>query len=602
MYKKLLLSFLFILVAGTLLAQTVEVSKKRTTINGKTYFVHKVKKGQTLYSISKAYGVEVNDIVFENPGLLDGIQKGQILHIPVKTHDARHQKKHIVKKGETIYSICKQYNITESALYQANITLRKNGLKAGETIFIPLKDFSDSHHKFSMPTVADKSKTTTIQHKVLPKETLYSLTRQFGISTEDLYNANPNLKTTGLKAGTIINIPTTAHSQTSQTTQTDTATPVDSSMLSLLNTAFSNCDTAHYKQKDIRFLVAIPFVDNDFEKMKEVEVDFADFKNLKSYPYLEFYEGILLTVDSLKKEGINCNLTVVNSNDTSTLKQAVQKAPDIFIGPISPLAYKAIKPYSSIPKIWIEPFKPNQQIHTDNYYAVLPNKQTYVTHLTHYVKQQDSATCIVVSSPLYRDTALVNRTYRDWYHFSLTSQKDFIVKKLSNSHKPLKEVENALSVGRKNFVVFFTENEPEVAEFISKLRLSTEDYDIHILILPSWKQFDLNTEYLHRLQALRANPYFIEYQNTAIRNFVKTYDRYFHTMPSRFTFWGFDISYYFANAVAHFGTEDFKHCSPMYKPSLLETQFHFSGTNGHLQNDHLFILHYTKDFKIIVTP
>lgn len=51
------------------------------TINEKEYYLHTVKKGQTLYMISKAYGVEVNDIIRENPNVKEGLDSGMKLKI-----------------------------------------------------------------------------------------------------------------------------------------------------------------------------------------------------------------------------------------------------------------------------------------------------------------------------------------------------------------------------------------------------------------------------------------------------------------------------------------------------------------------------------------
>jgi hypothetical protein len=52
-------------------------------INGKEYYIHTIKKGQTLYMISKAYGADVNDVIRENPEVKEGINANQKIRIPV---------------------------------------------------------------------------------------------------------------------------------------------------------------------------------------------------------------------------------------------------------------------------------------------------------------------------------------------------------------------------------------------------------------------------------------------------------------------------------------------------------------------------------------
>lgn len=60
-------------------------STKTETIGGKEFYIHTIKKGQTLYMISKAYEVDINEIIQENPEVRDGIKSGQKIRIPAGT-------------------------------------------------------------------------------------------------------------------------------------------------------------------------------------------------------------------------------------------------------------------------------------------------------------------------------------------------------------------------------------------------------------------------------------------------------------------------------------------------------------------------------------
>ena len=79
--KNRLLFFLFFLfglmLSGNLTAQEViERSSKITQIGGKEYYMHHVKQGQTLYSISKAYNVSIEEIERLNPEVKNGLKAG----------------------------------------------------------------------------------------------------------------------------------------------------------------------------------------------------------------------------------------------------------------------------------------------------------------------------------------------------------------------------------------------------------------------------------------------------------------------------------------------------------------------------------------------
>ena len=100
----------------------VEESPVIVFINGKKYYVHTVKSGDTLYSIAKTYKVEESAIRDNNPGVTDGLRIDQTVKIPVPesalVENAQLNKKrkkeyitHKVKAGQTIYAIAREYNI-----------------------------------------------------------------------------------------------------------------------------------------------------------------------------------------------------------------------------------------------------------------------------------------------------------------------------------------------------------------------------------------------------------------------------------------------------------------------------------------------------------
>ena len=81
-----LVSFSYILVSQEV---EVKISKDKVRVDGKTYFVHIVQQGETLYSISKAYGVSQSDIAINNPDIYAGLKVGQALKIPAKVKETQ---------------------------------------------------------------------------------------------------------------------------------------------------------------------------------------------------------------------------------------------------------------------------------------------------------------------------------------------------------------------------------------------------------------------------------------------------------------------------------------------------------------------------------
>lgn len=135
--RTILITLAFVLIGAVSAVSAQEV----VVVNGAKYAVHDVVKGETLYSLAKRYGVTVDDIISANVVLTDGLKAGQRIKIPIQTLEDNNPKVllHKVVRGETLYSLAKQHNLTIEELRLANPHIKK-GLKAGQNIAIPLKE------------------------------------------------------------------------------------------------------------------------------------------------------------------------------------------------------------------------------------------------------------------------------------------------------------------------------------------------------------------------------------------------------------------------------------------------------------------------------
>jgi cell wall-associated NlpC family hydrolase len=110
--------------------------------------------------------------------------------------------KHTIVKGETISSIAQKYNVSITSIYKLNPKAKKT-LQLNQVLLIP----NSESKKTNNLATADSEQTIEINHQVLPKETLYGITKQFKTTAELLYKANPKLESEGLKVGQTIIIP-----------------------------------------------------------------------------------------------------------------------------------------------------------------------------------------------------------------------------------------------------------------------------------------------------------------------------------------------------------------------------------------------------------
>jgi LysM repeat protein len=229
LYFLTVLSALFFLLPFTPVnAQVpVEISSQKIIVEGKVYYMHTVKKGQTVYSISRAYGITEDVLKKENPLSSGGIKEGQVLKVPSAQTQSQSQMPqqqaqtqttpqtasatkgliyHTVEKDETAYSLSKKYNVTVEDIVRSNPGLNINSIPVGTRLTIP--DVMASAQKEVTPAVqkevtrnqtsfqtsqketqpADDGKN--IYHRVTKDETLSSISRDYNISLRDLKKAN----------------------------------------------------------------------------------------------------------------------------------------------------------------------------------------------------------------------------------------------------------------------------------------------------------------------------------------------------------------------------------------------------------------------------
>jgi LysM repeat protein len=160
---------------------------------------HKIQKGETAYFIAQKYKVSVDEIYKLNPESQSGIKDNQILKIPVHAAEKPNQNQttHIVGAKETLFGLSKQYGISVEALQNANPILA-NGLQIGQELVIPQNSNS------SKTEITSSSKAT---HLVVAKESLFSIARQYNVSVQDLETLNKDLLQNGLQIGQTIAIP-----------------------------------------------------------------------------------------------------------------------------------------------------------------------------------------------------------------------------------------------------------------------------------------------------------------------------------------------------------------------------------------------------------
>jgi len=174
--------------------------------NNVEFITHKVIKGDTLWSISKQYNISLELILaFNNIRNKDSLSIGQIVKIPQDNLSAADYALHIVKKGETLWTIARQYNLTMDLILTTNNITNPELISIGQQIKIPsYKDVTATPEKnvTNQPVINENNSNNNINppknaepiiYTVKAGDNLWNISRKYGVSVEVIISVN-NLK------------------------------------------------------------------------------------------------------------------------------------------------------------------------------------------------------------------------------------------------------------------------------------------------------------------------------------------------------------------------------------------------------------------------
>ena len=156
-------------------------------VEGQNYYT--VKSGDSLWSIAKKFNVSVTDLKDSNGLVSSLLSIGQVLKIPVQEQEEESKNVYVVKKGDSLYKIAKEYDTTTNELIKLN-NLSNTNLSIGQILKIP--------------TV--KSEEPEYLYTVKSGDSLYKIAREYNTTVDELMKLN-NLSSISLSIGQTLKIP-----------------------------------------------------------------------------------------------------------------------------------------------------------------------------------------------------------------------------------------------------------------------------------------------------------------------------------------------------------------------------------------------------------
>ena len=356
---------------GVLSAQSEQI----VYIDGTKYTVYTVVQGDTLYSLSKRYGVTIDQMTTANPILTEGLKAGQTIKIPhaQTTKKAKNEKiskrqfrTHTVRKGETFYSIARLYEISVATLMADNADTDPAHLAVGQVLHIRRSEIgltteSEVREQIEEQKQAMNSVVTTMEysyHVVHAGESGESIAARFDTTLEELLALNGFKSSDRVREGLIIKVPKPTISSVQDSTIVDSL-PTEEAV-----EEFSFRKLTHGQRANIALMLPMSIGER------------------YSQNYIDFYQGVLLAADRLRMDGIESHINLHNTaHDLQTVRQIIDnetlKNTNLIIGPVYEDTMIPVASYAkehSIPVV--SPLANLTQEYGGNIFQMSPQPQT----------------------------------------------------------------------------------------------------------------------------------------------------------------------------------------------------------------------------------
>lgn len=571
--RKFIIISLIITILSTLIGTAqeyvptkVEISKELVNSNGKLFYAHKVVLRQTLYSISKAYNVSLDEIYKYNPALKEGLKEGQIIIIPKIANNSKEDvisdvkiqspekaerdftsspakntkkyKKHLVKWYETIDDIAQKYNVSIEAIVALN-SLKTKELSKKQVLLIPDKNYIIEKKEQKEINIEENNTFPVVSDNI----TTDSLANNSKISQRDLYYES----------------------------------------------------TSH--PSIFRVSIVLP-------------LNFSDSLTNINNNYMDFYSGALLALRDLKKGYFidNVELNLIDFSKYKTSEELIISGEldnsQLIIGPISTQDLAPISTYSLENKIpLVSPLDTRTEllVNTNPYLFIFPSSyETTQDNLINSITTDDSTEVSLIFERGTLESKMLQSTLEKMNKSQIPYDTlSYGILEGRNIYPRLVSVVNTL---KHNKVMIASENEAFVSDVLRNLYLvhTTDTTSIEVYGLPKLRHFEIiQLEYYHIMNLHLNLTYNIDYNTQEVKSFIQDFRDAFRVEPTPFAYQGYDITTYFVSALLEYGVSFPKYIENHKKP-LLQSNIKFipSSETGGFKNIGTKAIRFNKDWSI----
>lgn len=280
---------------------------------------------------------------------------------------------------------------------------------------------------------------------------------------------------------------------------------------------------------------------------------------------LEFYEGMLLSFEKLKQEGVSLQVHVYDTeNNVNTVNRLLQTpelmSADLIVGPVYNRELKPVANFARQHQVYqLSPLSPSSNICHDNpwYLIANPSIEAQCAAIYQYIASgQEQKRIVTICSGKSNETGLSNL----FFHFRHQSKESGLdinnipVSQIIYANQSIAEIEQHLSPLDENMIVVTSFDPLLVYDLITKLNSLRSKYRIKLFGMPNWLNFDMvDFEYFANLNLHIPLPFWLDKQDAQYLAFKKSYLSNFKTLPSEYACRGYDTMLWLGRALYNYG-------------------------------------------------
>ena len=591
---KLLFLFLLLWSCGQVIGQGTAVTKSNdiVVIRGKSYYLHTVQPGQTLYSICKAYGANIDEVKSLNDKKDNALSLYEVLKVPYTDPFVQQDDKfyyHKVVKGETFYSIARLYKIKPKRLLKFNEGYAQNQpLAVGAVVKLPLAEIDlsvlgEEEIEASVGKKQEIRPERPVRNESVKKVEEASVTdilQNALMQKNEKTEQEPEKETTTVIGATDkMEIPDYI---------SEVVMPVDPFVKVALLLPFSAKDYP-------------VFVDTLVEKMP-VQI------SARSEQFISFYKGVLLAVDSLKNQGYKVNLKVFDTERSAekmyTMVDEIDRFhPDLIIGPVYGSVYKALMDdltNKNIPVIYPLSSRSEEFGVYPDFIQVNPSMKALTVAMSDWLREEAeeaNLVCLNLTGNEVSHSDLEDiRLFKEYMH-RIGSMNFY---DWNTSAVPLDGLRLQLLPDRENIIILPTTKEAEVSKILPVLSALTDGYRITVVGFPEWQAFtSVDHETYFKLNTKIFTYSYVDNTTEPAKRFALKYRKYFYTEPNNLAYKAFDMSLYFIELAAKYRDRTLD-ALEFYPRNGDFSRFYFQKMEGQAgkENQGFYIVNFGSDYRL----